>query len=79
MDVTPRKRASIIALRKQADLSKRNVSEKLAISKSTVGDIIKRAKDTGKPRTLQHGRCGRKRKTTPPDVKVVIRNRVDAA
>ena len=49
MDVTPKKHASIIALRKQTSLSKRNISEKLAIPKSTVGDIIKRAKDTGEP------------------------------
>ena len=70
MDVTPRKRASIIALRKHTGLSIRNISEKLAISKSAVNDIIKRAKDTGKPRTLRHGRCGRKRKTTPQDVQV---------
>ena len=38
-----------------------------------MGDIIKRAKDTGEPRTLRHGR---KRKTTPQDVKIIIRNSV---
>ena len=76
MDVTPRKRASIFALRKHTGLSRRNISKKLAIPKSTVGDIIKRAKGTGEPRTLRHGRCGRKRKTTPQDVKVMIRNSV---
>ena len=65
MDVTPRKRVSIIALRKHTGLSKRNISKKLAIPKLTVGDIIKRAKDTGEPRTLKHRRCGRKSKTTP--------------
>ena len=76
MDVTPRKRASIIARRTHTDLSIRNISEKLAIPKLTVGDIIKKAKDTGEPRTLRHGRCGRKRKTSPQDVKVMIRNSV---
>ena len=76
MDVTPRKRASIIALRKHTGLSIRNISEKLAIPKSTVSDIIKRAEDSGDPQTLRHGRCGRKRKTTPQDVKVMIRNSV---
>ena len=65
MDVTPRKRASIIALKKHTGLSIRNIFKKLAIPKSTVGDIIKKAKDTGESRTLRHGRCGRKRKTTP--------------
>ena len=76
MDVTPRKRASIIALRKHTSLSIRNISEKLDIPKSTVDDI-KRAKDTGEPRTLRQGRCGRKPKTTPQDVKVMIRNSVE--
>ena len=76
MNVTPRKRASIIALRKHTSLSIRNIFEKLVIPKSTVGDIIKRAKDTGEPRTLRHGRCGRKCKTTLQDVKVMIRNSV---
>ena len=76
MDVTPRKRTSIIALRKHTGLSIRNISEKLAIPKSTVGDIVERAKDTGEPRTLRHGRCGRKRKTTLQDVKIMIRNSV---
>ena len=76
MNVTPRKRASIIALRKHTGLSIRNISEKLAIPKSTVGDIMKRAKDTGEPSTLRHGRCGRKRKTTPQGVKVMMKNSV---
>ena len=76
MDVTPRKRASIYALRKHTGLSIRNISEKLAIPKSTVIDIIKRAKDTGEPQTSRHGRCERKRQTTPQDVKVMIRNSV---
>ena len=67
---------ALLLIRKHTGLSIRNISEKLAIPKSHVGDIIKRAKDTGEPRTLQHGRCGRKRKTTPKDVKVMIRNGV---
>ena len=52
MDVTPRKCASIIALKKHTGLSIKNISKKLTIPKSTVGDIIKRAKDTGEPQTL---------------------------
>ena len=52
MDVTPRKPASLIALKKHTGLSVRIILEKLAIPKSTVGDIIKKAKDTGEPRTL---------------------------
>ena len=76
MDVKPRKRASIIALRKHSCLSIRNISVKLSIQKSIVGDILNKAKDTGEPWTLLHGRCGRKRKTTAQDVKTMIRNSV---
>ena len=71
MDVTPRKSASIIALRKHTGLSIRNISKKLATPKSTVGDIVKRAK--GVSGTL---RCGRKRKITLHDDKHVKRNSV---
>ena len=37
---------------------------------------MKRAEDKGNPGTLRKGRCGRKRKTTPYDDKVVKRNSV---
>ena len=76
MDITPKKRASIVALRKHSALSIRQISEKMKIAKSTVGDILKRDEDTGEPSTLRRGKCGRKRKTTPHDDKVIIRNSV---
>lgn len=76
MDITPKKRASIVALRKHSGLSIRQISEKMNVAKSTVGDILKRNEDTGEPSTLRRGRCGRKRKTTPHDDKVIIRNSV---
>ena len=51
MDITPKKRASIIALKEHAGLSIRQISKKMKVAKSTVGDILKRKKDTG---NLQH-------------------------
>jgi len=74
MDVTPRKRASVVALTKHTSLSIRQIATKLNLTKSTVGRIAKRAKDTGDCSTLRHGKCGRKRKTTPHDDKIIVRN-----
>ena len=76
MNVTPRKRASIYCSEKTCWFEYKKHFRKAGFPKSTVGDIIKRGKDTGKPRTLRHGRCGRKHKTTPQDVKIIIRNSV---
>ena len=76
MDITPKKRASIVALKEHGGLSIRQISEKMKVAKSTVGDILKRKEDTGESSTLRRGRCGRKRKTTPRDNKVIIRNSI---
>ena len=76
MDVTPRKRASIVSLRKHAKMSIRDIAAKLNMAKSTVGKIVKKAEDKGNPGVLRKGRCGRKRKTTFYDDKVIIRNSV---
>ena len=76
MDITPKKRASIIALKEHAGLSIRQISKKMKVAKSTVGDILKRKKDTGESSTLRQGRCGRKRKTTPRGDSVIIRESI---
>ena len=76
MDITPKMRECIVALKEHRGLSIRQISEKMKVSKSTVGDILKRKKDTGESSTLRRGRCGRKRKTTPHDDKVIIRNSI---
>ena len=76
MDITPKKHASIIALKEHAGLSIRQISKKMKVAKSTVGDILKRKKDTGESSTLRQGRYGRKRKTTPRNDTVIIRESV---
>ena len=76
MDITPKKRASIIALKEHAGLSIRQISQEMKVAKSTVGDILKRKQDTGESSTLRQGRCGRKRKTTPRDDTVIIRESI---
>ena len=76
MDVTYRKHASIVFFRKQANMSIRQIANKLNTAKSTVGEIVKRAEGKSNPGTLRKGRCGAKPKTTPYDDKVIIRNSV---
>src|SRR5215469_11361646 len=76
MDITPKKRACIVALKEHSGLGIRQISEKMKVAKSTIGDILKRKKDTGESSTLRRGRCGRKRMTTPHNDKVIIRNSI---
>lgn len=76
MDITPRKRASVLALKTHASLSIRQIATKLNISRATVGRIVKRGIETGDCSVLRHGKCGRKRKTTSYDDKLIVRNSV---
>jgi len=75
MDLTPRKRAQIVALNKHAKKSAREIGKELGIPKSTVGRIVKRSNDNDDVTIQRRGRCGRKRKTTARDVQM-MRNSV---
>ena len=64
MDITPRKRAQIVALRQHSNMTIRKVGEEPNVSKSSVGRIFKMMdtnRDVTKPK--KRGRCERKRKT----------------
>lgn len=74
MDITPRKRASIVALRQHSGLSVRDISVKLSVSKSTVGRIVKKMDTIGDVGVTRKGKCGRKRKSTDFDERVLLRN-----
>ena len=76
MDITPRKRASIAALRTHTKLTVRQISDKLGVPKSTVGRIVNRLNNTGDVGVLRRSKCGRKRKSTAYDDKVLLRNSV---
>ena len=76
MDLTPRKRAKIVALSKHAKKSVREIGKELGIPKSTVGRIVKRSNDNDDVTVKRRGRCGRKRKTTARDDQMIIRNSV---
>ena len=76
MDVTPNKRSQVVALRQHSGLSIRQIANRLGIAKSTVGKIAKAADEDGDISIHCRGRCGRKRKTTSHDDKMIIRNSI---
>ena len=75
MDITPRKRAQIVALRQHSNMTIRKIGEMLNVSKSNVGRIFKMM-DTNRDvtKTKKQDQCGRKRKTTTRDDKMKLQN-----
>ena len=67
MDITPRKRAKIVALSENTEMSVRQIADAVCVSKSSVPRIVKLHNDTGGVKTSRKGRCGAKRKITPKD------------
>ena len=76
MDLTPRKRAQIVALSKHTKKSVREIGKELGTPKSTVGRVVKRSNDSDDVTVQRQGRCGRKRKTTARDDQMTMGNSV---
>ena len=76
MDVSPRKRASILTLRENTEKTYREISKIVGVSISTISRIMKMKKETGSVTPKRKGKCGRKRKTTPRDDAYLIRESV---
>ena len=76
MDVSPRKRASILILRENTEKTYREISKIVGVSISTISRIMKMKKETGSVTPKRKGKCGRKRKTTPRDDAYLIRESV---
>ena len=76
MNVTPSKRSQVVAPSQKSGLSIRQIEDRLGIAKSTVGRIVKATDKSGDIIIYLRGRCGRKRKTTSHDDKMIIRNSV---
>ena len=74
MDVSPRKRASILTLRENIEKIYREISKIVGVSISTISRIMKMKKETGSLTPKRKG--GRKRKTTPKDNAYLIRESV---
>ena len=76
MDVSPRKRASILTLRENTEKTYREMSKIVGVSISTISRTMKTKKETGSVTPKRKGKCGRKRKTTPRDDAYLIRESV---
>ena len=76
MDVSPRKRASILTLRENKEKTYGEISKIVGVSISTISRIMKMKKETGSVTPKRKGKCGRKRKTTPKDDAYLIRESV---
>ena len=76
MDITPRKRATVVSLSRTALMSCREISAAVNISKSTVSRILQRNKESGSPEAQRLGKCGRKRKISRYDDKVIVRKSI---
>ena len=76
MDVSPRKRASILTLRENTEKTYQEISKIVGVSISTISRIMKMKKETGSVTPKRKGTCGRKRKTTPRDDAYLIRESV---
>ena len=75
MDVTPRKRAQIVALKQHSNMTIRKIGVELNMSKSSVERIFKMM-DTNCDitETQRQGFCGRKRRTTFRGDKMILLN-----
>ena len=73
MDVTPRKRAKVIALHDNTDKSIRDIAAAVQIGKSNVSRLIAAYKAYGSVSPKRKGRCGRKRITTVWDDRFLLR------
>ncbi|KAJ4447111.1 hypothetical protein ANN_09111 [Periplaneta americana] len=73
MDTTPRKRSKIITLAEQSSMTQRQIAAECHIGLATVNSIIKRYRETGSITTQRKGNCGRKRKTSPADDRLIVR------
>ena len=72
-DITPRKRASIISLWSNTQLSQRDIARRFGVNQSTVSRLLKQVAKTGSGSPQRKGKCGKKRKTSPRDDIFLIR------
>ncbi len=73
MDVTPRKRMKIITLREHTNKTLKEIANDCKVSVATVKRIVSRFKTEGNVDVKRKGNCGRKKKTSPADDRLIIR------
>lgn len=73
MDVTPRKRSKIVSLSEHTSMTQRQIASECGVGLGTVNAILKQFKETGSFSPRRKGKCGRKRKTTATQDRLLVR------
>lgn len=74
MDITPRKRAKMIALKYHTTMTVRDVASAVGVCISSVSRILTKFKQSRSSSPQRRGKCGRKRNTTPRTDTILVRN-----
>ena len=77
MDMTPKKRAKVLALHSLIKKPIKRTSQNLKITKSSIGRIAERCDDNGNTDVLRQGKYGRKRQTNKKDDTLILRNSIN--
>ena len=70
-DTTPKKHEGILTLYRHCQKTSREIAGMVGVSQSTVCRIIQRYKETGTTPPRRKGKCGRKRKMSARDDKML--------
>lgn len=73
MDLTPKKRSKIITLHEYSHMTQRDIASVCQVSVGVVNKLIRQRIETGSISPKRKGRCGRKRKTSARDDKLLLR------
>lgn len=73
MDITPRKRSKIVALSEHTNMTQRQIAIECGVGLGTVNALVKQFKETGSVSPRRKGSCGRKKKTTSSQDRMLVR------
>ena len=73
MDISPSKRNKILTLYQHCSKTQREIAKLVGVSQASVSRIVRKGSEFGSLSPNRKGRCGRKRKTSPRDEAVLIR------
>ena len=73
-DITPRKRNRILTLSEHCNYTQTAIANIVGVCQKPLFRIIEQQDATGSVTPRRKGKCGRKRKTTPKDDLVLLRN-----
>lgn len=76
MDISPKKRSKIITLREHTTKTLQDIADECNVSLSSVKRILRLRKETGSVEVQRTGKCGRKKKTSTSEDRLLVRKSV---